>query len=65
MLGVFAAWALIGFGFPSTAACYAMNVTSKLLAFVTLLTLFLPRRPAAGQAPKVHGSEQAEPAGTR
>jgi ABC-2 type transport system ATP-binding protein len=61
---VFAAWALIGFGYPSTAACYAMNVTSKLLAFVTLLTLFLPRRPPAGQAPKVDGGEQAEPAGT-
>ena len=63
LLSVFAAWALIGFGFPSTAACYAMNVTSKLLAFVTLLTLFLPRRPAVGQAPKVHGSEPAESAG--
>jgi ABC-2 type transport system ATP-binding protein len=63
ILIVFAVWALIGFGYPSTPACYALNVTSKILAFVTLLTLFLPQRPAAGQAPEPDGSGQAKPAG--
>jgi hypothetical protein len=45
MLGVFAVWALSGFGYPSAPAPIALNVVSKLLAFVTVLTLFLPQRP--------------------
>jgi hypothetical protein len=40
---VFAVWALPGFGYPSTPVTYTLNVISKLLAFVTILTLFLPR----------------------
>jgi hypothetical protein len=57
MLAVFAGWALIGFGFPSTPATFAFNVSSKLLAFVAVLGLFFPhwidtaigrvRRPAS------------------
>jgi hypothetical protein len=56
MLAVFAVWALPGFGYPSTPVTYTLNVISKLLAFVTILTLFLPRGRArteeqqAGQA---------------
>jgi len=56
MLAVFAVWALPGFGYPSTPVTYTLNVISKLLAFVTILTLFLPRARAraeeqqAGQA---------------
>jgi hypothetical protein len=56
MLAVFAVWALPGFGYPSTPGTYTLNVISKLLAFVTILTLFLPRARAqteeqqAGQA---------------
>ncbi|HUB38176.1 MAG TPA: hypothetical protein VMA72_04935 [Streptosporangiaceae bacterium] len=42
MLLVFAAWALAGFGFPATAGSYAFNAVSKIIAFVTALTLFIP-----------------------
>jgi hypothetical protein len=47
MLGVFAVWALSGFGYPSAPLPLALNIASKILAFVTTLTLFLPSRPAA------------------
>jgi hypothetical protein len=47
MLGVFAAWALSGFGYPSAPAPTTLNIVSKLLAFATVLTLFLRRRPPA------------------
>jgi hypothetical protein len=47
MLAVFAVWALAGFGYPSAPAPFALNVVSKLLAFVTVLTLFLPQRAQA------------------
>lgn len=42
MLLVFAAWALAGFGFPATPGSYAFNAVSKVIAFVTALTLFIP-----------------------
>ena len=42
MLVVFAVWALAGFGYPSAPVPLAMNVVSKILAFVTALTLFFP-----------------------
>ena len=58
MLAVFAVWALDGFEYPATPVPYALNVVSKLLAFATILTLFLPVRAQAqvedapaGQAP--------------
>jgi hypothetical protein len=58
MLAVFAGWALAGFGYPSAPIPITLNVVSKILAFVTVLTLFLlPRRqdgvggPQAGAAP--------------
>lgn len=57
MLAVFAIWALTGFAYPGTPLPYALNVVSKLLAFATILTLFVPRHaeapvgdPHAGQA---------------
>ena len=49
MLAVFAVWALSGFGYPSAPVPFTLNVVSKLLAFVTVLALFLPQR-AQGQA---------------
>ena len=63
MLGVFAAWALAGYGYPSAPLPTALNIASKILAFVTALTLFLPQRPAPGQAPPPGSSKQAQPAG--
>ena len=62
MLGVFAVWALAGFGYPSAPLPTALNIASKILAFVTALTLFLPRRPAPEQAPQPDSNEQAQPA---
>jgi hypothetical protein len=47
MLGVFAVWALSGFGYPSAPLPITLNVVSKILAFVTALTLFLPQRDRA------------------
>jgi ABC-2 type transport system ATP-binding protein len=44
MIGVFAIWALFGFGYPQSALPITMNVASKILAFITALTLFLPDR---------------------
>src|SRR5690349_21216010 len=44
MIGVFGIWALYGFGYPQSALPITMNVASKILAFITALTLFLPDR---------------------
>ncbi len=64
MIGVFGIWALYGFGYPQSALPITMNVVSKILAFITALTLFLPDRlrnwrtdgpapaPAREQAPQ-------------
>jgi hypothetical protein len=45
MFAVFAGWALDGFGYPFGTVPTALNIASKLLAFVAVLTLFLPRQP--------------------
>jgi ABC-2 type transport system ATP-binding protein len=44
MIGVFGIWALSGFGYPQSALPITLNVVSKILAFITALTLFLPDR---------------------
>jgi hypothetical protein len=44
MLLVFAAWGLYGFGYPSAPVPFALNVLSKILAFIAALSLFLPQR---------------------
>jgi ABC-2 type transport system ATP-binding protein len=44
MIGVFGIWARYGFGYPQSALPITMNVVSKILAFITALTLFLPDR---------------------
>ena len=51
MLGVWAAWALTGFGYPSAPLPITLNIASKILAFAAAFTLFLPQQPAPGQAP--------------
>jgi hypothetical protein len=58
MLAVFAVWAVPGFGYPATPVTYTLNVISKLLAFVTILTLFLPRARARAEEPQ---AGQAQP----
>jgi hypothetical protein len=52
MLGVWAAWAVAGFGYPSAPLPIAFNIASKILAFVAALTLFLPQQPPPEQAPQ-------------
>ncbi len=44
MLLTFAVWALFGLGYPSAPLPFAFNVTSKIVAFLVALTLFLPQR---------------------
>jgi hypothetical protein len=61
MLGVWAAWALAGFGYPSASLPIALNIASKILAFVVGFTLFPPQRPAPAQAPKPEDDERADP----
>ena len=65
MLGVFAAWAVTGFGYPSAPAPTAFNVVSKVLAFVVILTLFFPRESGRGApvSPGAAGELAAGPAG--
>jgi hypothetical protein len=62
MLGVFAIWALAGFAYPSTAVPITLNVVSKLLAFVTLFTLFFPQRPQTAADAIPRSNEQAQTA---
>jgi hypothetical protein len=47
MLAVFAVWSLDGFAYPAAPLPTVLNVVSKLLAFVTALSLFLPQRRQA------------------
>jgi hypothetical protein len=69
MLAVFAVWSLAGFSYPDAPVPVLLNATSKVLAFVTTLTLFLPLRasesapPAAPWAGMLH--VPAEPAADR
>ena len=56
MLAVFAAWALAGFGYPSAPVPITLNVVSKILAFVTALTLFLPLRDRTGEPEPQRGA---------
>jgi hypothetical protein len=63
MLLVFAVWALAGFGYPSAPVPIAMNEVSKILAFVTALSLFFPgwftrRRLSEGKDRLDGGSRQ-------
>jgi hypothetical protein len=50
MLAVFAGWAVVGFAYPSAPAPFALNVVSKVLAFLAALSMFLPERSQPGTA---------------
>jgi hypothetical protein len=66
MTGVYGIWALSGFGYPQSALPITMNVVSKILAFATALTLFLPDRPrnwrTDGPAPAPTREQTPQPA---
>ncbi len=40
---IFAVWALFGFAYPATPIPVALNVLSKIVAFATAISLFLPQ----------------------
>ena len=65
MLGVWAAWALAGFAYPSAPLPIALNIASKILAFVTAFTLFPPQQPAPGKAPQPDNRKHADRAQAR
>jgi hypothetical protein len=65
ILVVFAIWALYGFGYPNTSLFYSLNVVSKLLAFATALTLFLPQRARAAAAPPAETNVPTPPPARR
>ena len=50
MFVVFAVWAVFGFSYPSEPLPIALNVVSKILAFVATITLFV-RRDVAPDGP--------------
>ncbi len=43
MFFVFSIWALSGFSYPSSPIPAALNAVSKILCFLTAITLFLPQ----------------------
>lgn len=43
MVLIFAVWALFGFAYPAAPLPVALNSISKILAFATVISLFLPR----------------------
>jgi hypothetical protein len=51
MFLVFAVWALFGFSYPSSGLPIAFNAISKVLCFVTAITLFLPLDGIASKSP--------------
>jgi hypothetical protein len=46
---VFAIWAAFGFAYPGTPIPIALNAISKVLCFVTAITMFLPLKGTAAQ----------------
>jgi ABC-2 type transport system ATP-binding protein len=67
MIGVFAIWAWSGFGYPQSTLPTTLNLVSKILAFITALTLFLPDRLRNWRTdgpPHARELEQASPAVT-
>ena len=42
MFLIFAVWAMFGFAYPASLLPIALNMISKVLAFATAVSLFLP-----------------------
>ena len=47
MFLIFAVWALFGFAYPATPIPFALNMISKIIAFATAISLFLPPKKIA------------------
>jgi hypothetical protein len=65
MLLLFAVWGLFGFAYPFTPGPTTLNVLSKILAFVTALTLFLPERVRPTTPEPARAEARDVPAGVR
>lgn len=64
MIFVFALWALDGYSYPTTPLAIALNSISKILGFVCVALLFVPKSPAVQEAPargEKIGSKEAKP----
>jgi hypothetical protein len=64
MFGVFAIWALFGMAYPSAPAPIALNMVSKILAFATVVCLFLPLRVPTKATADATAPDSAVTAGT-
>jgi hypothetical protein len=53
MFFVFAVWALIGFAYPASPIPILMNVISKILAFATAISLFIPQETSTMVASQI------------
>ena len=54
MFLLFAVWALFGFGYPAARIPTTLNMISKILAFATAVSLFLPTEILLGDAQPSH-----------
>ena len=61
MLLIFAVWALFGFGYPSAPLPFRSTWSSKIVAFVIALSLFLPQRGQASTPEPVPGAADDSP----
>lgn len=60
MLAAFAGWALLGFAYPSAPGPTILNLVSKILALIAVLSLFVPPRAE----PRTQPADNAGRAGT-
>jgi hypothetical protein len=58
MFLIFAVWALVGFAYPASPIPVVLNVISKVLAFATAVSLFLPQETSAWVASQVIPARQ-------
>lgn len=58
MFLIFAVWAVFGFAYPAAPFSTAMNVISKLLAFATAISLFIPQK-SLSEVPAAEAREEA------
>ena len=61
MIGVFAVWAVIGFEYPLSGLPLALNIVSKVLAFLVALSLFLHRDRVTAEGRGAAGASKDRP----
>jgi len=58
MFLIFAVWALVGFAYPASPIPVVLNVISKILAFATSISLFIPVKTSSWIASQVVPAKQ-------